>query len=92
MENIRPSAGGLVVMTGAWESIHACGMHAELDPEHMTVFEILTGTCLLTFYDDAIRDTSAADESCSENAKDGLCQLVRQTLNSDAPLRMLVAG
>jgi hypothetical protein len=67
-------------------------MHAELDPEQMTAFEIRTATYVLTFYDEAIRDTSGADQSCSEKAKDGLCQLARRNLYSDAPLIMFVTG
>jgi hypothetical protein len=48
-------------------------LHADLDPEQLTAFEKLTTTYVLTFYDEATRDTSCAADACSDKVKEVLC-------------------
>ena len=52
-KNARSTADGFIDAIGTWESIHAWGLHADLDPEQMTAFEILAAAYVLTFYDEA---------------------------------------
>ena len=87
-ENARPTANGFIDATGTWESIHAWGLHANLDPEQMTAFEILASTYVLTFYDEA---TGEVNET-SKKSHDGLFELARRKLGSNEPLRMFITG
>jgi hypothetical protein len=80
----------IVNATGTWQSIVHWGENAKLDAEQQTAFEMLVATYVLTFYDEARADV--LDLVDFPRRKEGLCQLARKSMDSSAPLRLLVTG
>ena len=83
----------IISANGTWQSIARWGENEGLDGDQLTAFEILAATYVLSFYDEAVVETTNS-ENYEEfvKRKNGLCQIARRNMNNEKPLCMFITG
>ena len=83
----------IINANGTWQSISKWGENEGLDGEQQTAFEILAARYVLTFYEEAISETSNSETyAVFVDNKLKLYQLTRRNPDDDEPLCMFITG
>jgi hypothetical protein len=77
---------------GTWQSISKWGENEGLDGEQQTAFEILAARYVLSFYEEAISETTAETYPAFIDNQQKLYQLTRRDSRDTEPLIMFITG
>jgi len=83
----------IINANGTWQSISKWGQNDGLDDDQQTAFEILAATYVLSFYDEAILESSDPENyNVFLEGKSCLFQLARRNCDDEVPLCMFITG
>ena len=83
----------IINANGTWQSISKWGENEGLDGEQQTAFEILAARYVLSFYEEAISDTTNSETiTAFVDNKHKLYQLTRRKSEDNTPLCMFITG
>ena len=82
----------IINANGTWQSISKWGENEGLDGEQQTAFEILAARYVLTFYEEALSQTSHETYTAFVENKQKLYQLTRRNPENKKPLIMFITG
>jgi hypothetical protein len=77
---------------GTWQSISKWGENEGLDGEQQTAFEILAARYVLSFYEEAISETTPKTYTAFVDNQKKLYKLTRRNHNNRKPLVMFITG
>jgi hypothetical protein len=92
-DDISNGKKDIINANGTWQSITKWGENDGLDAGQQTAFEVLASTYVLSFYNEAIVETTFSISYDSfVKRKDGLSKLARRKPENDDPLCMFITG